>query len=99
LQNDDVKRDSLYPYNINFFVRSGPRFEEFSYTEHALGYRFKWEIYKSRAGESGILLHRKGKLKSSRLLFNVVVSLPFESILSKMSRYEGDLSDSVVSFI
>ena len=45
-----------------------------------------------------IVLHRKGKLtiaklKSSRLSYNVVVSLPFES------KYEADLSDSVVSFI
>jgi uncharacterized membrane protein len=57
-----------------------------------------------KAGESGILLNRKGKLtiaqsKSSRLLYNVVVSLLFESILSKISKYEAGLSDSVVSFI
>jgi putative heme iron utilization protein len=48
-----------------------------------------------------ILQHRKGKLtiaklNSLRLSYNVVVSLPFESILSKMFRYEGDKSDSVV---
>jgi hypothetical protein len=50
-----------------------------------------------------MLLHRKGKLtiaksKSSRLSYSEVVSLPLESILSKISRYE-DLSDSVESFI
>jgi hypothetical protein len=49
------------------------------------------------------------KLKSSRLSYGVhVVNLPFESIFSKISRYEADLSgyvvspdlsDSVVSFI
>jgi hypothetical protein len=47
---------------------------------------------------------RKGKLtiaklKSPCLSCNVVASLPLESILSKISRYEVDLSDSVVSFI
>jgi hypothetical protein len=31
--------------------------------------------------------------------YNVVVSLPLESILSETSIYEADLSDSVVSFI
>jgi hypothetical protein len=43
------------------------------------------------------ILHRKGKLtiaksKSLHLPFtcNVVVSLPLESILSKLSRYEAD---------
>ena len=50
-----------------------------------------------------MLLHRKGKLtiaksKSSRLSYSEVVSLPLESILSKISRYDADLSDSVVSF-
>jgi hypothetical protein len=50
-----------------------------------------------------MLLHRKGKLtiaksKSSSLSYTEVVSLPLESILSKISRYEADLSDSVVSF-
>jgi hypothetical protein len=49
-------------------------------------------------------LHRKGKptivkSKSSRLLYNEVVSLPLESIMSKIFRYEADLSDSVVSFV
>jgi hypothetical protein len=51
-----------------------------------------------------MLLHKKGKLKiaklkSSRLSYRKVVSLPLESISSKISRYEADLSDSVVSFI
>jgi hypothetical protein len=51
-----------------------------------------------------MLLHRIGKLtiaksKSSRLSYSEVVSLPLESILSKIFRYEADLSDSVVSFI
>ena len=51
-----------------------------------------------------MLLHRKGKLtvaklKSSRLSYSEVVSLPLESILSKISKYDADLSDSVVSFI
>jgi hypothetical protein len=51
-----------------------------------------------------MLLHRKGKLtiaksKSSRLSYSVVVRLPLKSILSKISRYEADLSDSVVSVI
>jgi hypothetical protein len=35
--------------------------------------------------------------KSSRLSYSVVVSLQLESILSKMYKYEADLSDSVVS--
>jgi hypothetical protein len=44
-----------------------------------------------RAGESGMLLHRKGKLaisksKSLRLSYSEVVSLPLESILSKISK-------------
>ena len=51
-----------------------------------------------------VTTHRKGKLtivksKSSRLSYSEVVSLPLESILSKISRYNADLSDSVVSFI
>jgi hypothetical protein len=42
-----------------------------------------------------MLLHRKGKLtiaksKSSPLSYSEVVSLPLESILSKISRYEAD---------
>jgi hypothetical protein len=35
--------------------------------------------------------------KSSRLSYSVVVSLSLESILSKIYRYEANLSDSVVS--
>ena len=45
-----------------------------------------------------MLLHRKGKLtiaksKSSRLSYSEVVSLPLESTLSKISKYDADLSD------
>jgi hypothetical protein len=55
------------------------------------------------AGESGMLLHKKGKLtipklKSSRLSYNVVVNLTFESIL-KLSTYKANMSDSVMSLI
>jgi hypothetical protein len=39
------------------------------------------------------------KLKLSRLSYHIVVSLPFELILSKILRYEADMSDSVVFFI
>ena len=51
-----------------------------------------------------MLLHRKGKLtiaksKSSRLSYSEVVNLPLEPILSKITKYDADLSDSVVSFI
>jgi hypothetical protein len=61
-------------------------------------------MYTPQAGESGMLPHRKGKLtiaksKSSRLSYSEVVSLPLESILSKISKYEEDLSDPVVYFI
>jgi hypothetical protein len=61
-------------------------------------------MYTPKAGESGMLLHKKEKLtieksKSSRLSYSEVVSPPLESILSKISRYEADLSDYVVSFI
>jgi hypothetical protein len=45
-----------------------------------------------------LVLHRKGNLtiaKTSRLSYIVVVSLPLESILSKMSRYEADFSNRV----
>jgi hypothetical protein len=50
-----------------------------------------------------MLLHRKGTLtiaksKSSRLPYSEVVSLPLESILSKISRYEASFSDSVFYF-
>jgi hypothetical protein len=50
-----------------------------------------------------VLLHRKGKLtiaksKSSCLSYSEVVSLPLESIFSKISIYEADMSDCVVSF-
>jgi hypothetical protein len=38
-------------------------------------------------------------LKSTRLSYSEVVSQPLESILSKICRYEADMSDSVVSFI
>jgi hypothetical protein len=46
-----------------------------------------------------MLLHRKGKLtlaksKSSRLSYSEVVSLPLGSILSKISRYDADLSEN-----
>ena len=75
MQNDDFKRDSLQPCNINLFVSSLPRFEKPSYAKHALAYRINWEIYTLEAGESGMLLHRKGKLtiaklKSSRLSYS-----------------------------
>ena len=33
------------------------------------------------------------------ILYSEVVSLPLESILSKISRYDADLSDSGVSYI
>jgi hypothetical protein len=33
------------------------------------------------------------------LSYNVLVSLPLESIISKISTHEADVSDSVVSFI
>jgi hypothetical protein len=61
-------------------------------------------MYTPQAGENGMLLNRKGKLtiaksKSSLFSYSEVVSLPLESILSKISRYEADLSDFVVSFI
>jgi hypothetical protein len=51
-----------------------------------------------------MLLHRKGRLtiansKASRLLCSEVVSLPLESILSKIPRYYADLSNSVLSFV
>jgi hypothetical protein len=70
-------------------VSSLPRFEKSSYAKHALAYRINWETYTPYAGESGMLLHRKGKLtiaksKSSRFSYNKVVSLPLESILSKI---------------
>jgi hypothetical protein len=68
-----------------------------SFTEHAREYRINSQIYTPIAGESGISLHRKGKLtiaklKSSRLSYNVVVRLLFELILSKISRYEANMS-------
>ena len=46
-----------------------------------------------------MLLHKKltiAKSQSSRLSYSEVVSLPLESILSKIFRYDADLSDSVV---
>jgi hypothetical protein len=48
-----------------------------------------------------MLLHKLtiAKSKSSRLSYSEVFSLAMESILSKISRYDADLSDSVVSFI
>jgi hypothetical protein len=66
--------------------------------------RINWEIFTPQAGESGILLHGKGKLtiatlKSSRLSYNILGSQPLDSVLSKISRYEAGMSDSVVSFI
>jgi hypothetical protein len=39
------------------------------------------------------------KLKSSHFSYNVIVSLPFESILSKTSQYGAFLSNSVMSYI
>jgi hypothetical protein len=45
-----------------------------------------------------MLLHRKGKLTIAKS-YSEVVSLPLESILSKISRYDADFSDSVVSFV
>jgi hypothetical protein len=38
------------------------------------------------------------KSKSSCLSYSEAVSLPLEPILNKISRYDADLSDSVVSF-
>jgi hypothetical protein len=51
-----------------------------------------------------MLLRRKGKLtntksKSSRFSYSEVVSLSLVSIISKISRYEAELSDSLVLFI
>ena len=48
-----------------------------SYAKQARAYRINWEIYTPQASESGILLHRKGKLtiaksKSSRLSYSEV---------------------------
>jgi hypothetical protein len=99
LQNDDFKRDSLKPCKINIFVSILPRFEMSSYAKQALAYRINWEINTPQAGESGILLHRKGMLtnaksKSLRLSCSVVVNLP----LSKISRYEADFCGVLVSY-
>jgi hypothetical protein len=63
-----------------------------------------WNIYSISQWITGILLHRKDKLTiviltASRLSINVVVSMQFESILSKISRQEADISDSVVFLI
>jgi hypothetical protein len=49
-------------------------------------------------------IHRKGNLTivkstSSHLSYSEVLSLQLESVLSKISRYDADLSDSVESFI
>jgi hypothetical protein len=55
-----------------------------------------------KAGESDMLLHRKGKLttaKSKSSRYSKVVSLPLESILNAISNDDADLSDSLVSFI
>jgi hypothetical protein len=67
------------PATSTFFVSSLPSFEKTSYTKHALVYRINWKIQTPKAGESGILLHKKGKFtiaksKSSRLSYSVVVS-------------------------
>jgi hypothetical protein len=47
-----------------------------------------------------MLLHRKGKLRiakaKSRLSYSEVGGLPLKSILSKIYRYDADLSDYVV---
>jgi hypothetical protein len=51
------------------------------------------------SGESGIGKLTTAKSKSSRLSYTCSVSLPLESILSTISRYEAYLTDSVVSFI
>jgi hypothetical protein len=39
------------------------------------------------------------KVKITPLSYSVIFSLPLESILSKISSYKADLSDSVISFI
>jgi hypothetical protein len=67
-------------------VSSLPRFEKSSYAKHALAYLINWETYTT--GESGMLLHRKGKLtivksKSSRLSYSEVASMTLESIVKK----------------
>jgi hypothetical protein len=60
--------------------------------------------YNTISSGNGILQHRKGKLtiaklKSSCLSYDTVVSRILESVLSKISRYNADKPDSVVSFI
>jgi hypothetical protein len=75
IDNAPLKRDSLYRCNINFFVSCLPHFEKSSYTKYALAYQINWKMYTPDAGESGMLLHRKGKLtiaksKSSRLSYS-----------------------------
>jgi hypothetical protein len=75
------------PATSTFFVCSLPRLEKSSFAKQALAYRINMEIhiYTPQAGESGILLYRKGNLtiaksKSSRLSYSVFVSLPLESV-------------------
>jgi hypothetical protein len=67
-------------------------------------YRINWEIYTPYAGAAGMLLHMNGKftmgkLKSSLLSLSFVFNRPSLSISRCRSRYEADLSVSVVSFI
>jgi hypothetical protein len=65
----------------------------------SLTYRISWDFYTPYAGDSGMSLHDNGKLKSSRLSYNWVVSFPTASMLNKTSKYEAEVEDCVVTLI
>ena len=90
--------------SYNLFVSSLSRLKNWSYAEHVLAHRMSFETYKPYAGEDCILLHEYVKLtmekeKWSRLSWIWVVILPWVSLLNKISKFQAEMKDSLLSFI
>ena len=106
LSSDDFNLTNRNPWFRNFLilVSTNPLSKKYRYEPLSLEYRINWEIYTPYAGAAGILLHINGKftmrkLKSSLLSSNFVLNRPSLSISRCRSRYETDLSVTVVFFI
>jgi hypothetical protein len=103
-RSDDFNLTNRKTWFSSFLVSSNPLSRKSWWERQALEYRINWEIYTPYAGAAGLLLHINGKftmekLKSSLLSYSFILNHPSLSISRCRSRYEADLSVSVVSFI
>jgi hypothetical protein len=104
MEADDFNLTNRNLWFSRFLVCSNPLSRKSWQEPQALEYRIRWEIYIPYAGADEMLLHiygkfTMGKLKLSLLSESFVLIRHPLSMSRCRSRYEGDLSVFVVSFI